>query len=370
MNFDFSDEQKFLKEEVGKFLTAHCSSESVRTLVGVPGGVGYDAKLWADVIAQGWLGAAIPENYGGLGMGHIDLCGIAEEIGRVCAPIPFASTLYYFAEALLIAGSEAQKQNWLPQVASGGVIGCLAASEQPGAVCAATISAIVRDGRLTGVKLPVPDGGIADAAIVVAKENGALGLYIASLADVRREALVTVDPSRGAARLTFDDVPVERLGGAGEGGVLLDLILERAAVLTAFEQVGGADKCLTMAREFALGRYAFGRSIASYQAIKHKLADMYVKNELARSNAYYGAWALSGDKPELRRAAAAARVAACDAYWFAAKENIQTHGGMGFTWESDCHLHYRRASHLGLVGGSSREWKERLVCALESQLAA
>jgi alkylation response protein AidB-like acyl-CoA dehydrogenase len=147
-------------------------------------------------------------------------------------------------------------------------------------------------------------------------------------------------------------------------------VLDRAAVLIAFEQVGGADRCLEMAKEFALARYAFGRPIGSYQAIKHKLADMYTKNVLARSNSYYGAWALNTNSSELPLAAPGARVSACEAYWFAAKENLQVHGGMGFTWEVDCHLYYRRAVQLALVAGAPRVWKERLVTQLESRNAA
>jgi len=156
---------------------------------------------------------------------------------------------------------------------------------------------------------------------------------------------------------------------------LTEAVFDRAAVLIAFEQVGGADRCLEMARDYALNRYAFGRPIGGYQAIKHKLADMYVRNELARSNAYYGAWALNtasreGGAAELPVAAAAARVAGCEAFGFASKENIQTHGGMGFTWEVDAHLYYRRARQLSLVAGAPATWKERLVGQLERRNAA
>jgi alkylation response protein AidB-like acyl-CoA dehydrogenase len=147
-------------------------------------------------------------------------------------------------------------------------------------------------------------------------------------------------------------------------------VFDRAAVLLAFEQCGGADRCLEMAKAYALERYAFGRPIASYQAIKHKLADIYVKNELARSNSYYGAWALNTGAAELPLAAAAARIAASEAFWFAAKENIQTHGGIGFTWEMDCHLFYKRSRQLALVAGAPRAWKERLVSHLERRNVA
>ena len=191
--------------------------------------------------------------------------------------------------------------------------------------------------------MPVTDGDVADLAVVLAKEGGQLGLFLVDLAGagVARETLKTLDPTRGVAKLTFTGAAAERLGAAGEGMALAEQVMDRAAVLLAFEQVGGADRGLEMAKDYALERYAFGRPIGSYQAIKHKLADIYVKNELARSNAYYGAWALNTGAAELPIAASAARVAACEAFWFAAKENIQTHGGMGFTWEVDCHLYYR-----------------------------
>jgi len=179
----------------------------------------------------------------------------------------------------------------------------------------------------------------------------------------------TVDPTRSHARIVFDGAAAEPLGAAGQGWALTQRILDRAAVLVAFEQVGGAQAALDMAREYALGRFAFGRPIASFQAIKHKLVDMYVATELARSNAYYAAWALSTGAPELPVAAAAARVSATEAFWLSAKENIQTHGGMGFTWEFDCHLYYRRAKLLALALGSARHWKHELITRLSNKAA-
>jgi alkylation response protein AidB-like acyl-CoA dehydrogenase len=371
MNFDFNDDQKFLKSEARKFLDAECPATRIRAVLD-DDGKAYDEALWGAVAAQGWLGAAIPEEYGGLGLGHLELCVIAEELGRVAAPIPFASTVYMLAEALLLAGSEAQKQTILPKIAAGEVIGALATSEGPGVVTPANLKATVSGGKLSGVKIPVTDGDIATHAVVLAKEGGRPGLFLVDLTagGVTREALSTLDPARDAAKLSFDGAASERLGGAGEGFSLLEQLLDRAAILIAFEQCGGADKCLEMAKAYALERYAFGRVIASYQAIKHKLADMYVKNELARSNAYYGAWALNTGAPETPVAASAARIAASEAFWFAAKENIQTHGGIGFTWEMDCHLYYRRSRQLGLVAGAPRVWKERLVSHLERRNAA
>ncbi|HUZ11997.1 MAG TPA: acyl-CoA dehydrogenase family protein [Caulobacteraceae bacterium] len=371
MNFDFSDDQKLLKSEARRFLDAHCPTSKVRAVLD-DAARSYDAELWRAVAAQGWLGTAIPEPYGGLGLGRLELCVIAEELGRALAPIPFASTAYFLAEALLLAGSEAQKRAWLPKIAQGEIIGAFATSERPGALAEAQVQARVDGGRLSGAKLPVTDGDIADLAVVLAREGAGTSLFLVELkgAGVTRETLKTLDPTRSAARLVFAGAPAERLGEAGEGMTLAEALLARAAVLLAFEQLGGADRALEMAKDYAMHRYAFGRPIGSYQAIKHKLADMYVKNELARSNAYYGAWALEAGASELPLAAAAARVSACEAYWYAAKENLQTHGGIGFTWEMDCHLFYRRAQQLGLVAGGAKAWKERLVTQLERRNAA
>ncbi|MCH7743800.1 MAG: acyl-CoA dehydrogenase, partial [Proteobacteria bacterium] len=187
---------------------------------------------------------------------------------------------------------------------------------------------------------------------------------------VSRQKVNTIDPSRSHAKLDFNGTSAELLGNAGEGWTLLQKVYDRAAVLFAWEQVGGAETALEMAKEYAMGRFAFGKPIATYQAIKHKLANMYVKNTLAKSNCYYGAWALSTDAAELPIAAATARVAAIQAYYFAAKENIQTHGGMGFTWEFDCQFPYRRSKLLAVNIGSEATWQEKLISAIEDDRAA
>ncbi len=369
MNFDYTDDQKALKDEARRFLAAVSPLTVARAALD---GADHEvmAALWNRIAEQGWCGAAIPEAYGGLGLGYVELCALAEELGRSLCPVPFASSIYGFAEALLVAGTEAQKLALLPRVAEGSLVGTLALSEGPGTLTADRIKARVVGDKLSGVKLPVTDGGAANQAVVLAQSETGPGLYLVDLtgAGVTREALSTIDPSRGGMRITFDTVTVEALGAPGEGLALLERIEQRAAVLIAFEQLGGADRCLEMARDYALERYAFGRPIGSYQAIKHKLADVFIANEVARANAYYGAWALSSDAAELPLAAAAARVAATNAYWLATKENIQTHGGIGFTWEADCHLFYRRARHLSLVLGGPSVWKRRLTSALEAQV--
>jgi len=371
MNFDFSDDQKMLRDQARKFLIEKSNRKVVRNVLD-DAAKSHDVALWKGVAEQGWLGVAIPEEHGGLGLGGLELCVLAEEIGRAVAPIPFSSTVYFFSEAILAAGSPPQKKALLPKVAGGDVIGAFAISEGPGAPSPSSIEASFDGAKLSGVKIPVTDGDIATHAIVLAREAGGLVLVLVDLdqASVKRETLETLDPTRGHARLTFDKATAERLGKAGEGWNLAEAVLDRAAVLIAFEQLGGAQACLDMAVDYAKGRYAFSRQIGSFQAIKHKLADMYVAIELGRSNAYYGAWALSTESAQLPLAAAAARIAASDAYYFAAKENIQAHGGMGFTWEIDCHLFYRRAKLLAVQAGGPSVWKEKLVRRLELKNAA
>jgi len=375
MNFEFSDDQKLLKEQARGFLQSKSSSKDVRRIL--DGNEPFHPELWKGVAEMGWLGASIPEEYGGLGLGYLELCVIAEELGRAVAPIPFSSTVYLFAEAVLAAGTEEQKQKYLEKVSAGEIIGALALSKTPGAVTPKTIQTSASGGKITGTKLPVADGDVADYAVVAARtgsgnDEGSISLFIVDMksAGVTAETIETVDPTRSHAKVTFDGAAAEPLGAAGQGWAILDRVFDRAAVLFGFEQVGGAQAALEMARDYAMGRYAFGRPIASFQAIKHKLADMYVATELARSNAYYGAWALSTDAPELAIAAATARVSATEAYHECSKENIQVHGGMGFTWEFDCHLHYRRSKVLSLVLGSLPRWKDRLISRLEERNAA
>jgi alkylation response protein AidB-like acyl-CoA dehydrogenase len=366
MNFDFTDDQKFLKDEARRFLEAQCSVAVVRGVLD-DHERDHAAELWTQVADMGWLGLCVPERFGGLGMGPVELCALAEELGRVLAPIPFASSIYGFVPAISLFGSEAQQQGLLPGLATGAVIGCLATAERPGEYPNDPPATRIVDGRLHGAKLPVIDGGIATHAVVLAMAEPGPTLVIAHLGGegVSRKAMASLDPTRGIALLEFDGLPVEMLGEPGRGIAALGMIHEHMAVPLAFEQIGGADRCLEMGQDYALERRTFGRVIGSYQAIKHKLADVFVANQLARSNAYYGAWALSNAHDVLPRAAAAARVAANDAYWIASKEMIETFGGIGATWEADCHLYYRRAKHLGLVIGGSALWRERLALSIE-----
>lgn len=362
MNLDFSDEQKQLRDQMRRFLAEKCTSAGVRAIL--EGAESYDRPLYRGLAEMGVLGAAIPEEYGGSGLTHLELCVVAEELGRALAPVPVSSSIYLAAEFLLQAGSSKQKEVWLPKLAAGEAVGTFAMSEGQGRTSPAKILAKVEGGKLTGAKFPVADGDVADFAVVAARdEQGAVSLYLVELAaaGVCRESLDTIDPTRGQARLVFDRAPAELLGTKGDGWHIASQVLDRAAVLMAFEQLGGADRALEMARDYALERMAFGRPIGSFQGIKHMLADMYVSATLARSNCYYGAWALVSGAAELPVAAATARVSATTAFQHCAKNNIQVHGGMGFTWAFDCHLFYRRSNALALALGSQSTWEALLI---------
>jgi alkylation response protein AidB-like acyl-CoA dehydrogenase len=375
MNFDFSDDQKQLRDQARKFLAEKCSPKAVRVVL--DGKAPYDKELWKGLAEMGFLGVAIPEEFGGAGAGHLELCVIAEEMGRANAPVPFSSTVYLAAEALLIAGSDAQKKKWLPAIASGEAIGTLALFEGKGNPSPKAIKLTAANGALSGVKKPVPDGAIADFAVVAARTGSSgrdsdISLFIVDLkaGGVEVKSLTNLDPTRGQAEITFKNAKAEPLGAAGEGWGIITQVLDRAAVLTAFEQVGGSDRALEMGRDYALDRIAFGRQIGSFQAIKHMLADMYVSATLARSNSYYGAWALSTNASELPEAAAAARISATQAFQHCSKNNIQVHGGMGFTWEFDCHMYYRRANALALGLGSLSYWEDQLIDRMRKKNAA
>ncbi|MGY4433364.1 alkylation response protein AidB-like acyl-CoA dehydrogenase [Bradyrhizobium sp. F1.13.1] len=375
MNFDFSDDQKQLRDQARKFLAEKCPPKAVRAVL--DGKAPYDKELWKGLAEMGFLGVAIPEDFGGAGAGHLELCVIAEEMGRANAPVPFSATVYLAAEALLIAGSDAQKKKWLPAIASGEAIGTLALFEGKGNPSPKNVKLTAANGVLNGVKKPVADGAIADFAVVAARtgssgRDGDISLFIVDLKDggVEVKSLTNLDPTRGQAEITFRDCKAEPLGAAGEGWSILTQVLDRAAVLCAFEQVGGSDRALEMGRDYALDRIAFGRQIGSFQAVKHMLADMYVSATLARSNSYYGAWALSTNAAELPEAAAAARISATQAFQHCAKNNIQVHGGMGFTWGFDCHMYYRRANAMALGLGSLSYWEDQLIDRMRKKNAA
>lgn len=360
MNFEFSEDQQFIRDQARNFLSQESTPAAVRRILDTA--EPYDRDLWSKIVELGWTAMAIPESYDGLGLGYLELCVIAEELGRVVAPVPFSSSVYLATEAVLMWGTEEQKQRYLPKLAAGELIGTVAMSEGLGRL---EINATVEQGKLSGCKIPVPDGDIADFAVVIARDtSGSPNAYLVDLEGdgVSRTALDSIDPSRSQARIDFNAAPAESLAMTAEK--TLDTLLDKAAVLVAFEQIGGCQAAMEMGMEYTRARYAFGRSIASFQAIKHKFADMFVALELAKSNAYYGAWALSSDAADMPLAAATARVSATDAYYLVSKENIQAHGGMGFTWEFDCHLYYRRAQLLSTTLGGQPQWKDALASRL------
>lgn len=363
MNFDFSVEQKQFGDQLRRLLSASAPfSECRRALEGQ---VLYSEAAWRGLSDLGVTAITIPEAFGGLGLGPLEQCVAAEEIGRALAAVPGLSSVYVCTEAVRLYGSPQQQARWLPALARGDLIGTWAAAESPNELRDGALQVRFRGGRLYGAKRPVLDGMAAGLAVVLAADDaGDVGLYACEIpaGGLERRQIANVDPSRPVAEIEFAGAPAEPLGGAGwEAWRHLQ---RRAAILLAFEQVGGADRALEMARDYALQRHSFGRPIGSYQAIKHKLATAYAKNQLARSHAYYGAWALNAGAAELGMAAAGARVAATDAFSFAAQENLQTHGGVGYTWAGDCQLFYRRARQHALILGSVRSWRRALLAEL------
>ena len=370
MNFEFSEEQQLLREQARGFLTEHCPASAVRAVL--DGDQDWDAALWQKIAEMGWTATVIPEAYGGLGLSYYELAIIAEEMGRSAAPLPFSSSVYLASEAIQRFGTEAQKSAWLPRLASGECVATVAMAERAGRLVLDRLETRRSGSQISGNKVPVVDASIAEVAVVLARSEAGLEACLVPLqqAGVSVEPVLTFDTSRGHSAVTFDSADAEVLGGTTIDPKDWESLLDGAAVLLAWEQLGLAETALTQARDYALQRFAFGRAIGSYQAIKHKLANMYVKNTLARSNAYYGVWALAEGSDELPLAAATARVAAIQASTYAAEENIQTHGGMGFTGEFDCHFYLRRAKLLSLAIGSEAVWQDRLVSALAAQTAA
>ncbi len=362
MNFDFSDDEKMVQDQIRRFLQDNCGANEHRAVL--EGQTLQSDKVWQGLAEMGVQGTAIAEAYGGVDMGYLTLCLAARELGGHLAAVPFSSSIYLCAEAISRFGSADQKEKWLPMLASGQVTGTLAVSEGVQEFRPDAVSTNFSDGKLSGTKLIVPHGMVADIAIVVASHGTGLSLVIVELDDSMRASVEAVDPTMASATLTFDKVAGEALSEVKDGAEALADIYNHAAVLYAFEQLGGAERALDMAVNYAKERFAFGRPIGSFQALKHMMADMYVALKLAESNCYYAAWALQNDADDLPLAAATARVSATQAFQLCARDNIQVHGGMGFTWEFDCHLYYRRSNYLTLILGGLSTWEDKLISAL------
>jgi acyl-CoA dehydrogenase len=363
LNFDFSEDQRRLQEEVRRVLGDHSTSASVRRVL--EGEAPFCAATWRELAGLGALGIAISEEHGGSGMGLLELCLVAEEAGRALAAVPLLPTVYLAAEALSRAGSPAQVADWLPRIARGEAIVSAVIDERRQRVLADPRLRLSGT-RLSGVINSVPDGMAASACLLLV--DGRLLLADLAGAGVERRVQRSLDPTRPLARIAFDDAPVELLA-APDGAQVAARVVDGAAVLLAFEAVGGADRALQAARDYVMERRAFGRLVGSFQAVKHKLAEIFAQIEIARAHAYYGAWAMASGAPELPRAAAAARVAATTAYTLAAEESLHLHGGIGYTWEVDCHLHLRRARWLGQIIGNEHEWRGRLADSLIGEAA-
>ncbi len=371
MNFAFSEEQEELRRTVRAFLESKSPSAEVRRLMETT--EGYDPAVWNQMGAEmGLQGLAIPEEFGGQGFTFVELCIVLEEMGRVLLCGPFFSTVVLAANAILNAGTDAEKKALLPGIASGETKAALAFTEPSGKWDADGItmqaSQSGSDWVLNGEKMFVLDGHVADLIVVVARtagSNGTDGISFFTVAGdaagLTRTALATMDQTRKQAKLEFANVKATPLGEAGTGWAALSKTLDQAAIALANEGVGGAQFVLDMSVQYAKDRVQFGRPIGSFQAIKHKCADMLLEVESGKSAAYYAAWAAAEDNDEVPVVAALAKAYVSDAYFHCTAENIQIHGGIGFTWEHDAHLYFKRAKSSEIFLGDATYHRELLA---------
>jgi len=364
MSILHSDEQRLIGESARRVCSQMYSGQDLKALLETPGR--YDDGFWQACREMGWPALAIPAEYGGLGLGLLEFIIVAEEAGRAVAGAPFLLTSYAAAEAILLAGDEALKSELLPALASGDKIGTLAFAEDTDPV-PTDLAATLADGRISGVKQAVVGGAHADIAVVLASRDGVPALGLVDLHDptVTRDILHTYDNSRGFAHIAFDGTPA-RVLTALDAADLAWSVLNRVAIGLAAEQAGGADACMELARDYAKTRHAFGQPIGKFQAVKHKIAEMYVANQIAKANCLEAAIAITEGSTRADGLAAAARVSAIKAYDFASREGIQVFGGIGATWASDMHLHLRRARSCAAMLGPRFVWEDRVVAALES----
>jgi alkylation response protein AidB-like acyl-CoA dehydrogenase len=366
VNFAFSEEQEELRRSVRRFLEDKSPESEVRRLMETT--EGYDPAVWDQMAQQlGLQGLAIPEEYGGSGYGYVELVVVLEEMGRALLCAPYFATVALAANALLASGDDAAKKEFLPGIAAGSTIAALAFTEDSGRWDEAGITMTATksgDGyTLEGHKSFVLDGHTADLLLVAARTGTGVSLFAVDgrAPGLTRTPLSTMDQTRKQARLEFNSTPARLVGSEGSGWTTLSKTLDLAAVALAAEQVGGAQKVLEMSVEYAKVRVQFGRPIGSFQAIKHKCADMLLEVESAKSAAYYAGWAASEDSDELPVVASLAKAYCSDAYFHAAAENIQIHGGIGFTWEHPAHLYFKRAKSSELLFGDPTYHRELLA---------
>lgn len=364
MSILYDEEQQAIATESRRVLEARVSKDDLLPLLEQSGK--YHEGFWTTAKDQGWTALALPETYGGLDLGLIELGLIAHQAGRSLSGAPFLTSSFGAAKAIELYGNDAQKQRWLPGLASGETIGAVAIAS--GADALPVHPRVTLTGnRLTGVKDGVSGALHADVAIVLANGPGMPVLAVADLSGAERTPVDSFDNSRCIADIHFADAPAETLvaGTAARDAAMHILALQ--AVVTAHEQTGGAEALMEIARDYALTRKAFGQPIGAFQSIKHRIAELYGLVELARANAIHAA-ARAG-QPDFITAAAAARLSATEAYDTAARDCVQIHGGIGVTWEIGLHLHMRRARSLALEQGSSLFWEDILVDRLAGEAA-
>jgi alkylation response protein AidB-like acyl-CoA dehydrogenase len=366
MTTSLSAEHEALQRTVHRFLADKSPEPEVRRLMETAHG--YDESVWAQMAEQlGLQALIIPESYGGSGFGYFELALVLEEMGRVLLCAPYFSTVVLAVNLLLALGDEAANTRYLPGIATGQTIATVAFSEASGRWdvdgVAMQASRVESGWSLTGEKHYVLDGVLADLVLVVAKAPGGVSVFaVGRGADgFTSETVSTLDQTRKQARLAFSATPATLVGAEGQGAVALPALLDLAAVGLAAEQVGGAQRVLDMAVDYAKTRVQFGRPIGSFQAIKHKCADMLVEVESARSTAYYAAQAAAGEHEELPVLASLAKAYCSDAYFHGAAGNVQIHGGIGFTWEHPAHLYLKRAKSSELLFGDSDYHHELLA---------
>ncbi|HUF31941.1 MAG TPA: acyl-CoA dehydrogenase family protein [Acidimicrobiales bacterium] len=366
MNFAFSEEQEELRKTVRAFLESKSSEAEVRRLMETE--EGYDTAVWKQMGEQlGLQGLHIPEEFGGSGYTYVELIVVLEEMGRRLLAAPYFSTVVLAANALIHSGDDAAKKEHLPGIAAGETIATLAFTEESGRWDEEGITMQAAKGgdghTLSGTKTFVLDGHVADLIIVAARTDAGVSLFsvAADAAGLTRTPLATMDQTRKQARLDFDGTPATLIGTDGGGWDVLSTVLDLAAVGLAAEQVGGAQLCLEMAVQYAKDRVQFGRPIGSFQAIKHKCADMLLEVESAKSAAYYAGWCAAEMNDELPSVASLAKAYCSEAYFHATAENIQIHGGIGFTWEHPAHLYFKRAKSSELLFGDPTYHREQLA---------
>jgi alkylation response protein AidB-like acyl-CoA dehydrogenase len=374
MQFVHSEEQELIRATARGLLEGY-GSERLRAALSAPGA--YEAALWRQMSGElGWCGLAIAEAYGGAGLGWVELCILQEEQGRRLVASPFFATVALAGAFLRAAGQTAPRDLLLQRIASGGVrIACALGGTDgrpPPQGVAVTLAARAGTWLLNGASDFVIHADSADFLLVLARGRAAEELSVAVLpaasAGITITPHVMLDLTRPMARVTFDNVAVtgeELLGAPGSAAALIGRALDLARIALASEALGGAERVLEMTTEYVKQRVQFGRAIGSFQALKHRLADMMVQVEAAKSAAWYAACVADEGGAELAEAAAIAKSYCCDAFYDCAANAIQLHGGIGFTWEHDAHLYFKRARASATLLGSPAWQRERLLRALD-----